>query len=579
MLQVVVIVLLNVFGVVSFAQSQTADPVSIEVEPSVGSMQDTFLAAVTFDATKVKGSVMLLPSSDFEVRGRSTQSSQQIINGDVSFTLSYQFQITPKHAGKLVTPTARVQFVDGTIKDYPGQTVEVTQSDSLDESVVADLRFLQSVDQLKAYKGQQIFHSLELQSWVNLDGLAITQPDYASFWVYPFEKTNSVVRTDSKGERYQVYSLNRALFPLQTGTIHLDKATLKANALTPRRVRRGFGSSLFGGATGMPDIDLMMGNLERTPVEVEANDLDIEVLPLPPRPEDYSDWGLPDTIVGTTEIAVDVGSVELKTGESKTLTYRIKSKGNISGLKVLPLDFGAGVKRYDEDITTKQAVQGKELLTQITIPVTLIPLQPGKLRVYQTASVAAFELSVQGASLGNATQAASSMATTIAQDRQASLLPLPEKKSDTMSYYAKSWWESLTETVSASIFLVFFLVLLGLSVSVSLIYKRRSKRYPVLAAQRELLKSETAEALIQSYMSFIEQLLKTKRVQIDKQTNRYALRAALEQAGVTNEECYQIERVLDEFDRFRFGGGNVDKHFSDLSKMVGASATVLLRHL
>jgi hypothetical protein len=423
---------------------------------------------------------------------------------------------------------------------------------------------------------------------VNLDGLSITQPDYADFWVYPFEKASSVVRTDNRGERYQVYALSRALFPLRAGTLHLDKAILKADALIPRRTRSPFGGSLFGGNSGMPDFDMLMGNLERSPVTVDANDLDIEVLPLPPRPSNYSDWGLSETIVGATDIAVDVGNKgaitkELKTGESATITFRIQSKGNAAGIKIVPLELGNQVKRYDEDVKTKQIVQGKEVITQVSIPVTIVPLIPGRLSIpsvalsyfdpgtssYQTVSTKPLEFLVNGSALGNEKE----NNTAVSSDELVSQGKVPPRnegataESNLLAYHEPSSWERLVAIISPSIAFALAVVIVFCGWLVRTLLLKRKQQLPLKAARAEIARADSLETLQAGFWSYLVAQLNSRGRVVSSTMSRQELQAALLHAGISEAVCYQIARVLDEFDRCRYGtdrSTGAEKHLKEL---------------
>ena len=76
------------------------------------------------------------------------------------------------------------------------------------------------------------------------------------------------------------------------------------------------------------DLDSIFGIGQIEKKDFKSNSVSVEVLPLPPKPDNFENWGLSNVLVGETSIQIQGALNPVKTGESKTFTLRIIKKRN-----------------------------------------------------------------------------------------------------------------------------------------------------------------------------------------------------------------------------------------------------------
>ena len=168
-----------------------------------------------------------------------------------------------------------------------------------------------------------------------------------------------------KGKPYNVITIKKALFPLQSGVFSLPKRTLRV-ALPDRRARRvdPFGFPF----QSLNDPFSLFGRTQM--VTVESNSLSIKVLPLPVQVP-------PEVIVGALSRRISSKNAELRVGDDHTFSVKVTSNGNLSALNAIPLESPNKLQVFEETPETRFFENSGELFTEKTFTFSVVPTQAG----------------------------------------------------------------------------------------------------------------------------------------------------------------------------------------------------------
>ena len=256
----------------------------------------------------------------FPVLGTSTQQSINMINGEVTRSLSKSYQFAPTQS--MVIPAYTIK-VDGEAKQTQPLTIKVTKPSPASKNSPVQLEM--TADKTTAYVGEPIRLNLTFKSLPNAhyDKIELSEPDLKKFWV----KKLPNLQQGSEGD-YHTQTYTYVLFPQQEGnyTIPAPFAQLGTYAKGQR------GGSIFD--------DPFFGSIGRRLQwqKLYANELHLNIKPLPN--------GL--DIYGNFEIHAKVDKTEVKANKPVNLTLEIKGQGNLEDIKKFELDIPNAVVYSDE---------------------------------------------------------------------------------------------------------------------------------------------------------------------------------------------------------------------------------------
>lgn len=299
-----------------------------------------------------------LPNVDgLNFNGPSTQTSVSIVNGQMSQTMSYVYQVTPTRTGEFTIPAIEVNIGGKSYVTTPIKLVVekgATQSD-LGQSLFARVK----VASQQIYLGQTAPLEIMIYSRADvplkgLGGFGCEADGLGSKFLNNLKSDSQVIN----GESFSVHVLEGAISPSRAGTLNFGPCVLKAQLAVQKRGRSN---------SPIDDMfDQMMRRVEVREVPVTIDALPIEVLPLPEkgRPADFAG------AVGQWNLEVTAKPTDLAVGDPITLTIKISGAGNIdtvSSPKIGSLD---EFKTYDPTTkTTKDELNtmGERVIQQVLI--------------------------------------------------------------------------------------------------------------------------------------------------------------------------------------------------------------------
>ncbi len=398
----------------------TAQSLSASVSKNPVAVGEQFQLTFTLNAT---GSNFEGPSLNdfFVLSGPNQSSSIQIINGNISQSLSFTYILQAKTEGqykigsasimcngkKLESPPFTITVVKGqTPSSQPGQTQRQPEAEAVSSQDVF-LRAL--VDRTSVYRGEAIEITYRLYTRVQLVNYAITKAaNLNGFYTQdvPMPAQLDISRTEViNGVQYNYGDIKKIIaFPQQSGTLTIDP--MEGECVARLRVQRRrnpydpfdifndpfFHDPFFG--RGIRDVKVALAS---EPVKITVRDLPAGAPP--------SFTGM----VGRFSFDVRLDKDETQANEAVTLRVKLQGKGNLKLFDAPKVDFPPGIETYEpklhDNITVSSSgVSGTRIYEYLLIPrhegeyeipgITFSYFDPEK-KTYQTLSSSASLLKVQ----------------------------------------------------------------------------------------------------------------------------------------------------------------------------------------
>ena len=357
-----------------------------------------------------------LPRLDaFRVAGRSTSSQIQIVNGRMSSTRAYIYQLLPQNEGTFeigavtvhvegkahTTKPIRVVVVPGSLVarrprglGSPFDPFEGLGGRARDLDLQEDDVFVRAeVSKRSVFQGEQIILTYRLYSrYVPLGPELADDPPLTGFWVEEVDPGAEIKfeRRTVEGKQYLSAPLKqRILFPTQTGKLEIPPLTLT----TAFRL------------TADDPFDAFFARASR-PINLRSQPVTIDVAPLPAEGRSADFKGA----VGRFELEAKVSQEEVAAGNPVTLTLSIAGKGNLRSLTPPELPELKGFRAFDPKTEEKARAGALGLEGEKTWEYVLVPESGGVKEVgpwrfqyfdpeekrYVTASVGPLQMKVVG---------------------------------------------------------------------------------------------------------------------------------------------------------------------------------------
>ncbi len=307
--------------------------------------------------------------------GPNQSKNIQIINGQVSGSLTFSFVAMVPNIGKYTVGSASVRFKNQTFKTKP-ITFSVIKETSTHKKVRSDLGiskeelnknlFIRAIpSKTTALLGEQITITYKLYTRLNITSPQISKlPFFNGFWSEELETSNNIsFGTEMyKGERFRTAVIKKvALFPTKTGILSVTPFELNIPVvIKTKRKSRDIFDDFFN--------DSFFGRTKTIDHLTTSNKLKIKVLPLPSE-------NVPETFTGAVgKFKLDVGldKQDVDLNESITVKVRISGTGNIALIKLPELKLPAGFEKYEpkttQSISKRNYVSGRKNIEYLIVP-------------------------------------------------------------------------------------------------------------------------------------------------------------------------------------------------------------------
>jgi hypothetical protein len=325
----------------------------------------------------------------FVVAGPSQSTSMQIVNGNMSQSVSYTYVIQPKTEGSFKIGPASIEAAGNVLRsNVVSVTVSKTSANSAadpeEENIqkqIAESLFIKVIpDKTTALRGEGVRVTYKLFSKIDLVNLNLTKmPTLNGFWSQDIEhsKKLELKREVINGTNYITAELKQAIvFPQREGVLELDP--MEAETVVRVRVKRKsrgydpfedfFNDPFFGGSH--QDMNYI----------VKSDPVKITVKPLPERaPEGYSG------AVGNFSMESYIDKPETKSNEPVSLKIKISGSGNLKFIDPVKLLLPPDVESYEPKISDNISINSKGVSGVRTFEYLLIPRHAGNYKIKPVA--------------------------------------------------------------------------------------------------------------------------------------------------------------------------------------------------
>ena len=342
--------------------------VTASVDRKEITLEDSVNFSVVIEGTQSASPPELPPLDSFTVKARGSSSSFQIINGDRSSSITYNYILLPKKTGTFTIAPAIVN-----IEEEPYQTAPITlivkkasartnaRRMVFAKMVVSNKKpFVQ--EQITATL--QIFHIFQIRNI----GVNIGFPGFREESLKePVQNTRIV-----DGIRYSTYEISTSLFPMRPGKVEIPVHIIELDQVDRSRVGRlSDPSDPFGRSS----IFNNFGRLKHKTLKTKAVTIDVQPLPQKNRPQNFSN------LVGDFIISSHLSRRQIEAGDTTTLTVTVAGQGNIKDLSLPSPQWGNDFKVYEDQSDFQQTNGAKTVSGEKVYTYALVPQVPGTLEI------------------------------------------------------------------------------------------------------------------------------------------------------------------------------------------------------
>ncbi len=391
----ILILIFMLFSVKLYSQTFRAT-----ANPDVVSVGDRLTVTYSIDAD---GSNFRAPHFDnFKVlMGPSQSQNIQIINGQMTRSLSYSFILEATKEGKFVLPSA---IITSNGKQISSNTVQVMvtnpsqakleqmkkdkeQNQNLEnqakEIINKNLKVVVSVDKTTVYEGEPVVATYKLYLHPQLNVLQLTPdkvPQLNGFWNQEIDLGDIKYGLEQlNGTTYRAAVIKKViLFPQQSGNLTVDSysfnTAVRLQLQNQRRQRsRDPFSNFFDDFFNDPFFNSSYKDFQTV---VTSPSIQINVKPLPKNaPVGFTN------AVGDFTVNSWLDKASVKTGEAVTLKLKISGQGNMKLITPPKLDLPSNLEVYDPKTNDNTKVTQNNISGDLIFEYVIIPQTPGDYKI------------------------------------------------------------------------------------------------------------------------------------------------------------------------------------------------------
>ena len=556
--------------------------------PEVVVSGDQFRLSYTINSQKVRD--FRAPSiQGFEVLmgpSRSTQSSTQIVNGNVTSTstITFTYILMAGKEGDYKIPGATI-VADG--DNYTSNSVEIKvlppdQSSGASSSSSArssrnqvnsgkitdkELFMLATASKTNVYEQEAILLTYKVYTQVNLTALDGDIPDLKGFHTQEVELPNQKTFTleHYNGRNYNTTIWRQlVLFPQQTGKIEIPSVTFEGT-ISQRVASADPFDAFFNG-----------GNYVNINKNIVTPKLVIDVKELPAgKPTNFSGG------VGEFTISSSISTQDLKTNDAVTIKLVISGTGNMKLINTPEVAFPQDFEIYDPKVEnkfnlTRNGLAGSKVIEYLAIPrhagtFTIPPIEFSyfdlKSQSYKTLKTDAYTLNVAKGE-GNADQVVANFTSkedlkVLGQDiryiktGETNLTQKDDYFFGSMSYYM--WY-----LIPLTLFIAFMAVYRKQAMENANVAKVRTKKANKVATKRmknagKLLAEKKSEAFYDEVLKALWGYISDKLSMPVSQLSKDNIEEELQKHQVADELIKEFINNLNDCEFARYAPGNQDE--------------------
>ena len=329
--------------------------------------------------------------NNFDLKGTSTSSQINIINGSRSFKKTWSIELQPKLSGEVGIPSItlgndKTEPLSVTIKNLPPEVAAETSKHIFIESSVEN--------EDETYVQQQIPYTVKLfyDSSMQTGEVFSPQIENANIRALGNDKKYQVVRA---GKKYMVVEKRFVISPEKSGVLHIPPTSVKgrialsggdSQQLRKRMDDTDMLNQFFNGFKNDPFFNSPFDEFfsrrsigPTRPFSVSSEAVDVNVLPVPASFKG-SAWLPAEDVIMTDSWSTQ--PPELKVGEPVTRKLILQVKGLASSqIPEIEIPRPDGMKVYPEQAKTETPNDGNTIYGIQHIDISYIPNKQGKVTI------------------------------------------------------------------------------------------------------------------------------------------------------------------------------------------------------
>ena len=556
--------------------------------PGVVVSGDQFRLSYTINSQKVRD--FRAPSiQGFEVLmgpSRSTQSSTQIINGNVTSTstITFTYILMAGKEGTYKIPGATI-VADG--NNYTSNSVEIkvlppddtsgagsgnassSSRNQANSGKISDkeLFMLATVNKTNVYEQEAILLTYKVYTQVNLTGLHGDTPDLKGFHTQevelPQQKTFTLEHYNGRNYNTTIWQ-QFVLFPQQSGKLEIPSLSFEGT-VSQRIASADPFDAFFNG-----------GNYVDIKKNLVTPKLTINVKELPAgKPTNFSGG------VGEFTLSSSISTQELKTNDAVTIKLVISGTGNMKLINTPEVGFPQDFEIYDPKVDnkfnlTRNGLAGNKVIEYLAIPrhagtYTIPPIEFSyfdlKSQSYKTLKTDAYTLNVAKGE-GNSDQVVANFTSkedlkVLGQDiRYIKTGDTRLTQKDDYLFGSTSYW--LWYIIPLVLFIAFMLIYRKQAMENANVAKVRTKKANKVAAKRmknagKLLAEKKSEAFYDEVLKALWGYISDKLSMPVSQLSKDNIEEELQKHQVADELIKAFIDTLNDCEFARYAPGNQDE--------------------
>jgi hypothetical protein len=339
--------------------------VTLKLDRNEATLMDSITMAVKLSgARKSDAGPTIKGLEAFDVTRRGTSSRFEIINGQVSAGIDYQYLIQPKRKGIFQVGPAEVKIKGRTYKSN-SETLKIVETKRSTGAHRGSMFLNATLSSKEVYVEEQALYILKLYRKRRVSDLSLSLPEAENL---SFKQLGKPVEYRSlyNGESYQVLEVRYALIASKEGVYGIRSSRMNLTVFESEKRSPG---SLFD--------DPFFSMSTRRPMSLDSEPLELKVVSLPAkgRPADFSG------LVGSFEISSILEPSRINVGESATLTVRLTGRGNIKRIPDLKIPQLEETKVYADQPVLEEKSDSRGLAGTKTMKWALVPEREGTRRI------------------------------------------------------------------------------------------------------------------------------------------------------------------------------------------------------
>jgi hypothetical protein len=386
--RIIITTTLLLLGTISIV---SAERLTTRIDRLAGDMNDVFIFEVEVEGVTNEPPEML-GGSDFDISYLGVSRMTQIINGSISQSTIFRYQLRPEKTGVLESP-----YVKNSNQSTTPKNITVSKGKKLSKlDLDSQLSLEHKLSKNEVFVGEQVISEIIIKS--NTPNPIINKvEDLSTEGAWQVELPPQSPKCKKLTEC--TTTLAYALFPLKSGKLVIPGRKMEGAVIVRQNSHSVRDPWLDPFGSSFQDL---WHQRQTVPVKLESNEVILDVKPLPGKAVPYV--GFIDTMTETPILTVQSGK------NSARISIRLISNANLESLKNLPVRDGVGYELFWEEPQKNTQVQDGELLTTLTFTAMVVGTSSGdhlisfepleyfdpQTKSYQKANIEPIELHVLG---------------------------------------------------------------------------------------------------------------------------------------------------------------------------------------